>query len=73
MKQEIRFYFCIILGAILIFFGFYTPPTGVIDNSVIAAFGMLLIIGGLSVGIDIKGIIREIRLLKEEKKNENNV
>lgn len=73
MKQEIRFYFCVILGIILIFFGFYAPPTGVIDNTVLEAFGMLLIIGGLSVGMDIKGIIREIRLLKEEKKNENNV
>ena len=73
MKQEIRFYFCVIMGVILIFFGFYAPPLGVIDNSVITAFGMLLIIGGLSVGIDIKGIIREIKLLKEEKRNENNV
>lgn len=73
MKQEVRFYTCLILGFTLVILGFYAPPFGVIDNSVIIAFGMLLIVGALAVGIDVRGIIKEIRLLKEEKKNENNV
>ena len=73
MKQEIRFYACLVLGFTLVILGFYAPPFGVIDNSVIIAFGMLLMVGALAVGIDVRGIIKEIRLLKEEKKNENNV
>lgn len=65
MKQEVRFYTCLILGFILAVLGFYAPPFGVIDNSVIIAFGILLMVGALAVGIDVRGIIKEIRLLKE--------
>lgn len=73
MKQEIRFYTCLVLGFTLVVLGFYAPPFGTIDNSVIITFGMMLMVGALAVGIDVRGIIKEIRLLKESKKDENNV
>ena len=67
MKEEIRFYICLILGYSLLMIGIWTPPVGVIANSVIVASGILLCVGALAVGIDIKGVIHELRLLKEER------
>ena len=66
MKDEIRFYVCLILGYSLMMIGIWLPPVGVISNSVIVAAGIVLCIGALSIGIDIKGIIREIRLMRED-------
>lgn len=65
MKQEVRFYTCLVLGFTIVILGFYAPPIGIIDNSVIITFGMMLMVGALAVGIDVRGIIKEIRLLKE--------
>lgn len=66
MKQEIRFYVCMILGYSLMMIGIWIPPVGIISNSVIIAAGIVLCIGALSIGIDVKGIIHEIRLMKED-------
>lgn len=42
----------IALGACLLVAGFYVPPTGVIDNSVLVAFGEILTFVGSLFGID---------------------
>ena len=42
----------IILGAALLIAGFIVPPTGIIDNSVLIAFGEILTFVGSLFGID---------------------
>ena len=63
-RREIRFYVCLLLGFVLMMCGFFAPPIGEIHNSVLVASGLVLSIGALAVGVDIEGIIRELRLLK---------
>lgn len=66
MREEIRFYVCLVLGYSLMMIGIWIPPVGIISNSVIIASGILLCIGALSIGIDLKGIIHEIRVMRED-------
>ena len=40
------------LGVLLVFTSFAVPPTGVIDASVLAAFGEILTFSGSLIGID---------------------
>ena len=40
------------LGVILVFTSFAVPPTGIIDPSVLAAFGEILTFSGSIIGID---------------------
>lgn len=71
---ECRFYVCLVFGFSLMVMGFCAPPIGAISNGVLVGAGMMLILGGLSVGLDIKGIIYELRKLKEfefDNKNEH--
>jgi len=42
----------IISGIFLLFMGFYAPPHGVIDNSVLIAYGESLTFAGALIGID---------------------
>ena len=42
----------VILGSVLLTAGFIVPPTGVIDNSVLIAFGEILTFVGSLFGID---------------------
>lgn len=62
---ECRFYVCLVFGFVLLVMGYLAPPLGAISNGVLVGAGMMLILGGLSVGLDIKGIIYELRKLKE--------
>ncbi len=39
-------------GCVLITVSFFTPPPGVIDNSVLVAFGEILTFSGSLIGID---------------------
>lgn len=64
-KREMRFYSCLVMGFSLVVGGFFSPPLGIIDNSVIVAFGILLSLGALCVGVDLKGIIHELRAFKD--------
>lgn len=64
MKSEIRFYVCLLLGYILIIIGIFCPPIGVISNSVLIGFGMLISLGAVALGLDLNGIkdiIHEIK------------
>lgn len=65
-RRDARFYTCIILGFIFVMCGFFAPPIGEVSNNVLVGAGMFLCVGSLAVGIDIKGCIRELRLLKNE-------
>lgn len=40
------------MGVLLVFASFSVPPTGVIDPSVLAAFGEMLTFAGSLIGID---------------------
>lgn len=42
----------LIVGALLLIASFIVPPTGIIDNSVLAAFGEILTFVGAVWGID---------------------
>lgn len=53
------------MGFSLMIGGFFSPPLGVIHNSVIVASGILLALGAMCVGVDLKGIIHELRAFKE--------
>ena len=66
MKREIRFYVTTLLGYALMIIGMFIPPRGVIEASVLYASGMLIILAGTTIGIDIPAIIKEIRLFKKE-------
>lgn len=63
-KQEMRFYVCLTLTYILLMISLFLPPINVITQSVLYAAIIILGIGALSLGLDIGGILREIRLLK---------
>lgn len=63
-KQEIRFYVCLGLTYILLMISLFLPPINVITASVLYAAIIILGIGSLSLGLDVSGILREIRLLK---------
>lgn len=72
MKKEIRFYVTTLLGYILLIIGIFTPPLAVIDASILYASGMFLILAGVSIGLDVAEILKEIRLLKESLANLKN-
>lgn len=55
ISEKSRFLFGVILvviGVVLIFLGFYTPPVGEIHTSVLGATGELLCLGGALIGAD---------------------
>ena len=63
-KRECRFYTCLVMGFALIVGGFFSPPLGIIHNSVIVVAGILFALGAMCVGVDLKGIIHELRQLQ---------
>lgn len=66
IRREARFYVCIFLGFSLMVLGFYAPPVGEIYDSVLIGSGMFLCIAALAIGIDIKGCIHELRMLRND-------
>lgn len=67
--KDIKFYFCTLIGAALLFTALFIPPVGVIEASVLYGGASFLILAGVVEGADVKGIIREIRLLREQQMN----
>lgn len=67
--KDIKFYFCTLIGAALLFTALFIPPVGVIETSVLYGGASFLILAGVVEGADVKGILREIRLLREQKNN----
>lgn len=64
IHREIRFYICLLLGFCLLMCGFYTDPPGEISKSVLIAFGAILTIAAVSVGVDVKGILLAVAEMK---------
>lgn len=71
-KTEVRFYVCLVFGFALQVMGFFSPPIGDCNPHILVGSGCFLCLGGLSVGLDIKGIIYEFRKLKELEFNNTN-
>lgn len=67
--KDIKFYFCTLIGAALLFTALFIPPVGIIEVSVLYGGASFLILAGIVEGADVKGIIREIRLLREQQKD----
>lgn len=66
--REVRFYVCVLLGYVLLCWGFSIPLVGQIERSVLIASGVLFCLGGLSVGLDINGMLdRILQIIKELK------
>lgn len=75
MKDKLRFQLIvsallIIVGCGLLIAGFCVPPVGIIDNSVLIAFGEILTFVGAIFGIDYS---YKIKITKNDKeKGDNN-
>lgn len=67
--KDIKFYFCTLLGAGLLFTALFIPPVGVIEASVLYGAASFLVLAGIVEGADVKGILKEIRLLREQQKD----
>lgn len=66
IAREIRFYMLFILAAFLLVQGLFMEPPGEISGSVLTAAGGLVTVAACVVGVDVKGIIREYRLTKND-------
>lgn len=73
--KEVRFYSLLLLAGFLLIVGLYTPPEGEIAKSVLIAGGGLVTVAACVVGVDVRGIIKEVNngkilvmneLMKEE-------
>lgn len=71
--KDIKFYFCTLIGAALMFTALFIPPVGVLDASILYGSAAFLVLAGVIEGADVKGIIREIRLLRECNKELNKI
>lgn len=69
-RQDIKFYTLVVMGFSLLVMGFWVYPPGSITSSVLVAAGILFSLAGLLQGVDLEGIIRELRLLKNESIND---
>ena len=74
MKNKLRFQLVvsailIIVGCGLLIAGFCVPPLGIIDNSVLIAFGEILTFVGAIFGIDYSYKVK----IKNNSKDENNI
>lgn len=63
--KDFKFYFCTLISAILLFTSLFIPPVGVIETSVLYGGASFLLLAGVVEGVDVKGIIHEVRLMKE--------
>lgn len=75
-RKDVKFYVVLFLGFSLALLGCLVPPVGVIENSMLWLVFSFLMLSACIEGVDVKGIVREIRLLKEfttkeTAKNEN--
>ena len=64
-RNDIKFYVCLGLGFTLMMVSLILPPLNVITSSALIASITLLGLGGLIVGVDLKGILDELVELKK--------
>lgn len=66
-RKDFRFYTSLLLGFGMALLGCLVPPIGVVSESVLWIVFAFLMLSACIEGVDIKGIIYEIRMLKEIK------
>lgn len=64
-RKDIKFFTSLLLGFALALLGCLLPPAGTIENSMLWLVFAFLMLSACIEGVDIKGIIHEIRLMKE--------
>lgn len=69
-RKDCRFYAVLSAAMVVAMVGTFTPPVGELAESLLWAFFGLLGVDCCVLGIDVQGIIRELRLLKESKSGE---
>lgn len=70
-RKDLKFYTSLFLGFGLALLGCLVPPIGAIEASMLWVVFSFLILSACVEGVDIKGIIHEIRLLKEFNNEQN--
>lgn len=65
--QFIFAWILVLIGVVLIFFGFFSEPIGEIDPTVLAGFGEILTFSGSVIGIDYRYKFKRDELDKKEK------
>lgn len=61
---KIVFFLCLLISAGLMIGGFFVPPTGVIDGSVLKASGILFLFAALAVGARAIELGYDLRIAK---------
>ena len=75
MSEKSRFWlgvFLVIVGVVLTFIGFFTPPVGEIHGSVLGAVGEFLALGGALVGADAYVELKVKKMFRNRKETEEN-
>lgn len=77
MNRKLKFQYAIsallvIVGCGLLIAGFCVPPVGIIDNSVLIAFGEILTFVGAVIGVDYTYKAKIFIHKEKEKSDENN-
>ena len=63
-KNDWKFYTCLVMSFGLMLISLFMPPVNVITTSVLYASIIILSLGGLTAGIDLEGILKEMNELK---------
>lgn len=69
LLQFIFAWVLVVIGVVLIFFGFFAEPIGEIDPSVLTAFGEILTFSGAILGIDYRYKFKSEELDRMDKNN----
>ena len=69
LLQFIFAWVLVVIGVVLIFFGFFAEPIGEIDPSVLTAFGEILTFSGAILGIDYRYKFKSEELDRMDRKN----
>lgn len=75
MSEKSRFWlgvFLVLVGVLLTFIGFFTPPVGEIHGSVLGAVGEFLALGGALVGADAYVELKVKKMFRNRKETEEN-
>lgn len=60
----------VIAGLVMLFMGIWMPPTGIIDSSILVAFGETATFAGALIGVDYSYKYKAYKLDKENKEND---
>lgn len=69
--QFILAFVIVFVGLVLLFISFVVKPTGVIDTSVLAAFGEILTFSGALIGIDYSYKVKMVKYTRNANDSED--